>query len=198
MFPYLDLFGLHLSMTATGIVLALLTFVITVYYLSKKNNQDFYKFFYQLPFWLFLTYFLGRYFAVVLEHSSLLPSAWGDFMTILRPDNFNLHIVGVLVAAVISLGTFFASIKRTENKKMWADILFSGICNATILLGLFFTLGDSFIGKPTDGIFAIRALQPESGLTKFDGVYPVGILLSLGALMVDSIINLLKIVLKKN
>jgi uncharacterized membrane protein len=162
MFPYFTLWGLHISMTAVGMVLALLTFILTVYHLSKRNNQDFYKFFYQLPFWLILMYFLGRYVSFALGHSVLLPNSRGDIISILRPDAFNLHIVGVLIAVVISLWTFFASIKRTENKKIWVDILFSGICNAVILLGLFLTLGDGFIGKPTDSVFAIRALQSES------------------------------------
>lgn len=128
----------------------------------------------------------------------LLPKSWGDIISILRPDNFNLHSVGIFTAVMISFGTFFASIKRTENKKIWADILFSASCNAMVLLGLFLTLGDTFVGKPTDSIFAIRALQPESGLTKFDGVYPVGIFLSLGVLIVDVIITFLKIIFKKN
>ena len=198
MFPYLTLFGVKISMVATGIILALLTFTLTVYQLCKKNNQDFYKFFYQLPFRLIVMYLLGRYSAFVLEHSALFPHSWNTVVSILRPNNFDLHSVGILVAVVISLWAFFVGIKRTENKKIWADILFSASCNALILLGLFLTLGDTFIGKATDSVFAIRALQPESWLTKFDGVYPVGIFLSLGVLAADALVTFLKIVLKKN
>jgi len=198
MFPYLTLFGVKISMVAVGIVLALTVFTVTVYQLCKKNNQDFYRFFYQLPFRLILVYFLGRYSAFVLEHSTLFPSSVQAFFSILRPNNFNLHSVGILGAVMLSLWTFFAGIKRVENRKIWADILFSASCNATILLGLFLTLGDTFIGKSTDSVFAIRALQQGSGLTKFDGVYPVGIFLSLGVLAVDTAVTLLKIALKKN
>lgn len=149
-------------MTAVGMVLALILFIWTVYLFTKKYNQDFFKFFYQLPFWLLLIYVLGRYAAFILEHSILFPGSLNDVLAILRPNNFNLHSVGILIAIVISLGTFFAGIKRTENKKIWADILFSASCNATILLGLFLTLGDTFIGKPTDSVFAIKALQSTS------------------------------------
>lgn len=198
MFPYLTLFGVKISTLAVGIILALVVLVLTVYQMSKKYNQDFYKFFYQLPFRIILVYLLGRYSAFVLESSTLLPNSRSTTVSILRPNNFNLHSVGILVATTISLLTFFASIKRTENKKIWADILFSATCNAVVLLGLFFTLSDTFIGKPTDGVFAIRALQPESGLTKFDGVFPVGIFLSLGVLLMDVIITFLRILSKKN
>jgi hypothetical protein len=198
MFPYVERFNLKISMTATGIVLALLTFIITVYYLCQKNHQDFLKLFYKLPFWIILTYLLGRYSAFILETSSFLPTSFASILTILRPKQFDFHFVGIIIAIVISFGTFFASIKRTENKKIRADILFSGLCNATIVLGIFFTLGDTFIGKTTESIFAIRALHAESSLTKFDGVYPVGLFLSLGALVINVIVNVLKILLKKN
>jgi hypothetical protein len=185
-------------MTAIGIILALFTFIITIYLLCQKNHQDFLKLFYRLPFRCILTYLLGRYTSFVLETSSLLPTSFAEVVNILRPNQFRFDFVGILIALTLCLGNFFASIKRTENKKIRADMLFSGICNATIILGIFLTLGDNFVGKPTESIFAIRALHEESGLTKFDGVYPVGLFLSLGALVVNVIINLLKIILKKN
>jgi hypothetical protein len=159
MFPYFFFFGVKVSVVAIGMILALVVFIFTVWHLSKKNNQDFYKFFYQLPLWLILVYFFGRYTAFVLENSLFLPVAWSDVVTILRPNGFNLHIVGIFIALLIAFCTFFMGIKRTENKKIWADILFSASCNALILLGIFLTLGDTFIGKSTDSVFAIRALQ---------------------------------------
>ncbi|MCR5411986.1 MAG: hypothetical protein K6E76_03195 [Patescibacteria group bacterium] len=58
--------------------------------------------------------------------------------------------MGLLLAAVICISIFFSSIKRVENKKIWADILFLGISSACIVLGIFFVLGDTFIGKPTE------------------------------------------------
>ncbi|MDR0651414.1 MAG: hypothetical protein LBG59_08730 [Candidatus Peribacteria bacterium] len=198
MFPFIEIAGVKISMTALGIIVALLTFIGTTYYLCKKNHQDFFKLFYRLPLRIIFVCLLGRYTMVVLETSSFIPTSFAQLLTILHPKQFNFHFVGILIALVISLGTFFATIKRTENKKIRADILFSGICNAMIILGIFLTLGDTFIGKPTDSIFAIKTLHPESELTKFDGVYPVGLFLSIGALVVSIIINFLKIFLKKN
>lgn len=198
MFPYLTLFGVTISMTAIGIIVALMVFIIAVYHFSKSNNQDFYKFFYQFPFYLVLVYLLGRYSSYVLEHSTLFPSSWNALITVLHPHGFDLHGVGILLAIILSLGIFFMSIKRRENKRIWADIIFFSGCIGLIVLGLFLTLGDTFIGKPTNSVFAIRALQPESGLTKFDGVYPVGLFLSLGVLFVNVLISFLKIFSKKN
>jgi prolipoprotein diacylglyceryltransferase len=133
-----------------------------------------------------------------LENSTLLPHSQADILTILSPQNFELHYTGLLITAIIGLGWFFGGIKRTENKKIRADIFFSSFCNALIILGIFLTLGDTFIGKPTDSIIAIKALQTESGLTKFDGVYPIGLFLSIGALLIHITITLYKIFSKKN
>ena len=198
MFPFFEVFGIKISMMVVGLILALTTFIVTTYYLCKNNHQDFFKLFYQLPLWLILAYVLGRYVSFILESSSFFPSSLTEGIWILRPHNFDLHFIGILITILIFLFSFFSSIKRTENKKIWSDILFSAFCNTLIVLGIFFTLGDTFIGKPTNTIFAIRALHSESTLTKFDGVYPIGLLLSIWALAVSVIINLLKIFFKRN
>lgn len=198
MFPYFEVFGTKVSMMVIGLILALATFILTCYFLAKRNHQDFFKLFYQLPIWVVIMYLLGRYVAVALATSSLFPSSLNDVITILRPHNFDLHFVGIAIASFIFFASFFSSIKRTENKKIWADILFSALCNGIIILGIFLTLGDSFIGKQTASGFAIRALHPDSSLTKFDGVFPVGLFLSIGALIVNVIFNFIKIFRKKN
>lgn len=51
-----------------------------------------------------------------------------------------------------------------------------------MVLGIFLVFGDTVIGKATTSHLAIRALSGESKLLKFDGVYPVGLFLSLGTL----------------
>lgn len=198
MYPFIEIFGTKISMTAVGIILALITFIFTAYQLCKKNHQDFYRLFYQLPLRIILAYVLGRYSSFALENSTILIKSRNNLLEILRPKNFEIHYIGLLATTVVGLGTFFGGIKRTENKKIRIDIFFSSICNATIILGIFLTLGDTFIGKATNSIFAIRALHPESVLTKFDGVYPVGLFLSMGALMINVVITILKITLKKN
>jgi len=185
-------------MTAIGIILAFVTFLIVAYLLCKKTHQDFYKLFFQVPWWIMVAYFLWSYVSFILVQGSFFPSSWSDFLLILFPKNYSIHFVGLMIAALITIGSFLASIKRIENKKIRADILFSGISSACIVLGVFFVLGDHFIGEPTDSFLAIQALSPESNLTKFNGVYPVWLFLSFWALVVHVIFNSIRIFFKKN
>ncbi|MDR0607264.1 MAG: hypothetical protein LBG52_02690 [Candidatus Peribacteria bacterium] len=198
MFPYFELFGAKISMMVVGMILVLMVFILTCHFLAKRNHQDFYKLFYQLPIRVIVIYILGRYTTVALAMSSLIPSSLTEILNILRPHNFDLHFVGIAVALFVFFTSFFSSIKRTENKKIWADILFSAFCNGVIIMGIFLTLGDGFVGKPTTDGLVIKALHPESSLTKFDGVYPIGLFLSIGALLVSFLFNFVKILWRKN
>ena len=198
MYPYINVFGIDISMMFFGVIVAAIIFLTTAWVLTKRNHQDFLKLFYRLPWWIILSYILWRYVAFFLETGIYFPSSLSNLLTILSPQNFNFHYVGILIASWICLCIFFSSIKRTENKKIWADIIFLSIANALIIFWIFLTLWDSVIWRPTDGIFAIHALTDNSALTKFDGVYPIWLFISLWVLVVHVIISILSIVLKKN
>ena len=198
MYPYINLFGLEVSIMVVGVIIASIIFLITTKKKKKRNHQDFLKLFYRLPWRIILSYLLWRYVSFALETWTLLPNSTSSFLTIISPQNFNLHFVGILIASWICLCIFFSSIKRSENKKVWADILFLSIANALIIFWIFLTLWDSVIWKPTDSIFAIRALSDNSDLTKFDGVYPVWLFISFWILIIHLIISILSITLKKN
>ena len=198
MYPYFELFGTRISMMAIGIIAASIVFLITARILTKRNHQDFLKLFYWLPGWIILSYILWRYIAFSLETWNYLPSSTANLLTILSPQNFNFHFVWILIATRICLAIFFSSIKRTENKKIWIDILFLSTANALIIFWIFLSLWDTIIWKPTDSIFAIRALTDNSALTKFDGVYPVWLFLSFWILIVHFIISIISIITKKN
>ena len=198
MYPYVEVFWVQISMMVMGMIIATIIFLVTAWVLTKRNHQDFLKLFYRLPWWIILSYILWRYVSFWLESWNYFPSSLSNFITILSPQNFNFHFVWLLVSAWLCLWIFFSSIKRTENKKIWADILFLSTANALIIFGIFLTLGDSVIWTPTDSIFAVRALTDNSALTKFDGVYPVWLFISFGVLIVHVIITLLSISLKKN
>lgn len=198
MYPYIELFGTQVSMMAIGSIIASIIFLVTAWILTKRNHQDFLKLFYRLPFWVILSYILWRYISFSLETWVYFPTSVSNILKILSPQNFNLHFVGLLIASWICLWIFFSSIKRTENKKIWADILFLSISNALIIFWIFLTLWDSVIWTPTDSMFAVRALTDNSNLTKFDGVYPVGLFISFGILIVHIIVSVLSIILKKN
>ena len=198
MYPYVEVFGTEISMMVVGVIIAAIIFLVTARVLTRRNHQDFLKLFYRLPWWIILSYVLWRYTAFALETGIFIPSSLSHLLTILSPQNFNFHFVWILLASFICLFVFFSSIKRTENKKIWADIIFLSLANATIVFWMFITLWDSIIWKPTDGIFAIRSLTDNSALTKFDGVYPIWLFISFWVLIIHVIVSVLSIVLKRN
>jgi len=198
MYPYVELFGVQISMMVVGCIIAAIIFLITARILTKRNHQDFLKLFYRLPLRIILSYILWRYISFSLETWIYFPTSLSNLLTILSPQNFNFHFVGLLIASRICLWIFFSSIKRSENKKIWADILFLSISNALIVFGIFLTLWDTVIWTPTDWIFAIRALTDNSALTKFDWVYPVWLFISFGVLIIHVIVSIFSIIFKKN
>ena len=198
MYPYIEVFGTQISMMATGAIIAFIIFLVTARILTKRNHQDFLKLFYRLPWRIIFSYILWRYISFALETWTYIPSSLSNFLTILSPQNFNFHFVWLLIAWWISISLFFSSIKRTENKKIWADIIFLSLANALIIFWIFITLWDTVIWKPTDSIFAIRALSDNSALTKFDWVFPIWLFISFGVLIIHIIVSLLSIILKKN
>lgn len=198
MYPYVELFGIQISMMVVGAVIAFIIFLLSAYILARRNHQDFLKLFYHLPWRIILLYILWRYTSFALETGNYIPSSFSDLLTILSPQNFNFHFVGILLAFWICLYVFFFGIKRTENKKIWADIIFLSIANALIIFWIFITLWDTIIWKPTDSVFAIRALSDNSALTKFDWVYPIWLFISFWVLVIHVLVSILSIVLKKN
>ena len=198
MYPYIEIFWTQISMMATGAIIAFIIFLVTARILTKRNHQDFLKLFYRLPWRIIFSYILWRYISFALETWTYIPSSLSNFLTILSPQNFNCHFVWLLIAWWISMSLFFSSIKRTENKKIWADIIFLSLANALIIFWIFITLWDTVIWKPTDSIFAIRALSDNSALTKFDWVFPIWLFISFGVLIIHIIVSLLSIILKKN
>jgi hypothetical protein len=98
-------------------------FLIIARYLSKKYHQNFWKLFYWLPFLIVLTYFLGSYVNFVFE-VGLVPTNGSELMTLLSPDGYRFHFVGMLIGMYIAIAMFLKKIVRIENKKVWSDILF--------------------------------------------------------------------------
>ena len=198
MYPYIEIFGINFSMMIIGCILSAIVFLITARILTKRNHQDFLKLFYWLPLRIISSYILWRYIAYCLESWTYFPTSGSSVLTILSPQNFNFHFIWLLISSRICLWIFFSSIKRTENKKIRADILFFSITNALIIFWIFLTLWDTVIWIPTDSSFAVRALSDNSILNKFDGVYPVWLFISLSMLIIHIIVSFLGIILKKN
>jgi hypothetical protein len=49
MYPYIEVFGVEISMMLVGVIIAAVVFLITAWVLTKRNHQDFLKLFYRLP-----------------------------------------------------------------------------------------------------------------------------------------------------
>jgi hypothetical protein len=92
---------------------------------------------------------------------------------------------------------FLRKIPRIENKKIWIDILFFAFSLSIVPLGIFLLLGDNFIGLPTTAGIGVKALHFESQLNKFDAVYPIGLFLSIGALLSTLTVWILKMTKKR-
>lgn len=193
MFPYIELFGTKLYMTGVGIVVAGIIFLLTTYQLCKKYNQDFIKLFTWLPWLLVSIYVLGLYVTAIFDAGSLIPLSIKAF----SPFGYRFHLIGILIACFFSLLVFLKSFRRNETKRVWVDIFFFGFTNALIALGFFLLLGDTFIGKEYTGFLSVTALRPESLLIKYDGVYPIGLFLSFGGLLINIAIVLWKRISKK-
>jgi len=198
MYPYIELFWTQISMMVIGAVIAFIIFLVTARILTKRNHQDFLKLFYRLPWRIILSYLFWRYTTFALETWTYFPNSLSNFLTIISPQNFNFHFVWLLLASRICLSIFFSNIKRTENKKIRADIIFLSIANALIIFWIFITLWDTVIWKPTESIFAIRSLTDNSALTKFDGVYPIWLFISFWTLIIHIIVSVSSIIFKKN
>lgn len=193
MYPFIEVFGTKMYMTGVGIVLSCIVFLVTTYYLCKKYNQDFIKLFNWLPWLIIPAYVLGLYVSAVLDGGSLIPSS----LKFLSPYGYRFSMIGVLVAIVFSMVLFLRNFRRSETKKVWIDIFFFGFVNALTVLGIFLLLWDNFIGKEYSGFLHVNALRPESALVKFEGVYPIGLFLSVWAVIVNVIVSVWRFMTKK-
>ncbi|HCY21477.1 TPA: hypothetical protein DIC40_06615 [Patescibacteria group bacterium] len=72
-------------MTGIGIVISFLTFIIIVWYLSKRYLQGFWRFFYRLPLVITLVYFLGSYVQFMLSNQAIIPTTIEQLISIVGP-----------------------------------------------------------------------------------------------------------------
>lgn len=178
-------------MTGIGIIVSFIVFVGIARYLTKKYHQNFWKFFYRLPFFIVLTYFVGSYTSFIFD-IGLLPTNGSEIVTLISPYGYKFHFVGMLIGMLIAITVFLKKIKRVENKKVWSDILFFSLALALVPLWIFLLMGDTFIWATTTGWLGIKSLHSDSQRNKFNLVYPIGLFLSIGSLFVALGIKILK------
>jgi len=178
-------------MTGIGIIVSFLVFISIAQYLTKKNHQNFWKFFYWLPFFIVFTYFIWSYANFIFE-VGIIPTNWSEFVTLLSPYGYKFHFMGILIWVFISISVFLKKITRVENKKIWSDILFFSLVLSLVPLWIFLLMGDNFIGTTTTSWLGIKSLHSDSQRNKFSLVYPIWLFLSLGSLFVVLCIKILK------
>jgi len=183
MFPFFEVLGLKMYMTWIWIVVFLLSFIIVSRYLCYKWHQDFYKLFYWLPIAILITYFMWSYVQFFLNFG-LIPQSVEELKILFSPYWYNFHFVWLLIWFMISIVLFFKKIQRYETKRIWADILFLSLWLSFVPLWIFLMLGDNFIGKPNSWFFSLKPLTTESELNKFNGVYPIGLFMSVMSIFV--------------
>lgn len=180
MFPYITLWWINIYMTGLGIVVALITFICISRYFCRKYSIQFWRLFYWLPRAIILMYTLWSYVHFVLR-DWLFPTSRQQILWLISPYGYKFHFIGILLGLGIAIRLFFKEIKRLENKKVYSDVFFFATTGALIPLGLFLLLWDDFIGNSTSSVRWVQALQSESALNKFSGVYPIGLIMSIGA-----------------
>lgn len=191
MYPYIMLWWSKFYMTWIGIVVSFLIFLALVLHLTKKYHQNFWKFFYRLPFFIVLTYFLWSYTNFVFD-IGVFPTSGSEVAMLISPYGYKFHFAGMLLGMCIAISAFFKKIVRVENKKVRADILFFSLALAVVPLWIFLLMGDNFIGMTTAWWLGIKSLHSDSQRNKFSLVYPIGLFLSLGSLIITMIIKIIK------
>lgn len=185
MFPYFNLFGMEFSMTSLWIIAFLVCYVIIAHAYCKKWHQDFYKLFYLLPVAIIITYILWAYVYFFLNNQwTIIPRTRESFLDMLNPYWYHFHFVWILLWIALAMIIFFSTIKRAENKKVWADILFFSITLSLIPLWIFLAFGDNFIWKASMDFLAVKPLTTNSELNKLWSSYPVWLFVSFVAIIV--------------
>ncbi len=197
MYPFVTIWWAKIYMTGIGIVISFLAFIIIVRYLSKRYLQGFWRFFYWLPLAITLVYFLWSYTQFVLSNQAFIPKSIEQVLSIIWPYWYKFHFAGILLGLVVSLLSFFKKIKTIENKKIWADIFFYAFSLSIVPLWIFLLLGDNFIGNTTDSFLWMKSLHSESQWNKFDAVYPIWLLLSIGSLLTVLFVHIRRIISNK-
>ena len=145
--------------------------------------------------WNFLLDCQFCWFQLVHQTQTLIPTSLGVF----TPYGYRFGLLGLLIAIFGSILYFLSWFRRSESKKIWIDIFFFGLINAMVVLWVFLVLGDTFVGKECQSWMCVQALVAESDLIKYtSGVYPIGIFLSIWALLINVLITFWKMTSQKN
>lgn len=198
MYPYISFHGIDISMTGLGLVIAYLTFLINVYFLSQKHKLNFLPFFLSQPLFIILVYLWGRTVTVLIDiitnNATHLSFSLDAVISLFLPVDFKFHYVGILTWLIIYFRLFLSQKASRRNIAVRINIFCTSLYVSLIPLWLFFLMGDNVIGKPTNGILGVYRFTDETDLLKYNMVYPFGLFLSIRSFLV----LLIKKFLEKN
>jgi len=178
MFPYITVWGLQISMTWLGIVVALFTFIASVFYYAQKQKVPFFEFFLSLPFFIVLIYVFGKYVSLLLEFNIVIIDSLEKFLFLLSPAWYDFHFVGIIFWSCLYLFYFLTRPAIKKQKHVWVDIFFMATSLSLIPLWLFLLLWDDFVWKATTWPIAVHSFITDSKLAKYSQVFPLGLFLS--------------------
>jgi len=179
MYPYFDFQGVTFYSLWLGIVISAIVFLAHVWFAAKRERLHFSKFFFWLPTLIISLYILGKWAGLYFDAGILFPfRSLTTIKALLSPYGFNFHFVGLALGGLFARRKFFKKIYLKSELYKWVDVFFFSMMAACIPLGFFLLLGDTFIGKATDGWYGIVALLNDSAWTNFGRVFPLGIVVS--------------------
>ena len=183
MYPFINLWWQHIEMTGLWVIVGIIVFCLVCYSYSKKMNLVFSHLFYSLPTMMILIYFFGSYGWFVLRSWHLLPYSIIELSHLIVPPDFNFHAGSLSIGIVLSILVFLFKLPTKATRKKWIDSLSIAYMVSLMVVGIFFVLGDHMIGLPTSSSLGIYALTPFSEVSKFTSVFPVGLFMSVAALL---------------
>jgi len=178
MYHYITVWGLTIHMTGLGIVAFLVVFLSLTHYEAKRNNLDSREFMKYIPLYIIIMYLLGSYVYYLIEEMVVLPFSFKQLLLYITPYKYAFHSIGITLWAIIGARKFLKE-KDDEEKRKWINIRTYSLLWALIPLGVFLVLGDTFIGKATEGSLYVSAIRSDSAVAIYDKVLPLWLWISL-------------------
>lgn len=181
MFPNLYIWDLILPMTGIWLIVAALVFVAVFWFDSRKIWFSFWKFFFAMPYMVWLPYVLGRYVDMMLQFRILIPHNKEQILSLFSSFGYNFHFIWVAIGLFLAFVIFLWN--NYKHRRDLMVILFDALMQSTIVLWIFWVLWDDFVWRPNDGSFAIGSIAKVSKLNTVWKVYPIWIIMSFVAMV---------------
>lgn len=184
MYPFINIFETQIHMTWLGIIIAGIVFLFSLKRYATYYGLDWKSFRLQVPLYLIIIYFFSQYMWYLIEDFVVFPLNWSQLLAYISPEGYTFHLVGILIASAgIALHFFSNQVTDPQKQVRRIDAWFLSAMLACIPLGFFLLLGDNFIWQAVDGGMYITPFHPDSRVVAYGKVMPLGIYLSLFALI---------------